>query len=452
MSPSSHSRNLRGRVLATVATVAVVTGGALGYRQITSGGSPPAGTANMWVQSGGGTCSRSATPRDLASSGSSPDSICGSFDQANDVCANNDAVLVAAGNYAYQLLSGSNSRSTFCNFTAASGQTVHVAAMDVPSGANWMTFKDMADVSGETINGSLTCSDQSICIVGDNITLDNFDITGPYAQLSIDGCNNCIFKNSDFGTSGNTTSIHCPASGAPQPQGAPFTVANDNNLLITKNNFWQFFGEDPQCGTHLETIRFWDSSDGVTVSSNYFVPGSGDDTSRLSSSQTDNFTDNTNFYILNNYFGELQSGHAAPDMIFGDNHACNHFVFAYNFLANGLGDYCQSETNMWAIGNTGTNAGGCEFGGSGAVNTGNLWSANSHGSCAGNSWVGGTCTNYVCDYSAYNLNADGYHLTASSPAINAGENTYCTSLLSNLDIDAHQRSGVCDAGPDEYGN
>jgi hypothetical protein len=365
--------------------------------------------ANFWVDANGGTCTRSATPAAYNDA-----AACSSFDAVNDKCQNNDLALVKAGNYAYQDLTGLNSRSSACTIQGALGETVHVAAMTVESGSGYLTFKDMSDISGATINGSLDCSDQSVCLFGDHVTLDNFDITGPYAQLDINGCDGCTLKNSNFGTSGNTTSLHCPASGAPQSKGAPLTSANNTNLLIDHNNFWQFFGEDPACGTHLETMRFWDSNDGVTISNNYFAPGGGDDTSRISSSQTDSFPDNKNMYILNNYFGELQAGHAAPDMIFGDNHACNHFVFAYNFMANGITDYCSSDTNMWAIGNTGGNSGGCLFGGSGAVNV-------------------------------------GYHLTASSPAINAGENTYCSSLLNNLDIDGGTRTGVCDAGPDEFG-
>lgn len=98
----------------------------------------------------------------------------------------------------------------------------------------------------------------------------------------------------------------------------------------------------------------------------------------------------------------------------------------------------------------GTNAGGCLFTGTGAVNTSNLWSATSHGTCAGDAWVNGTCTSFVCNYSTYNLAGDGYHLTSTSPSRNAGETTYCNTYTSLLDIDGDARTGNCDAGPDEY--
>ena len=46
--------------------------------------------------------------------------------------------------------------------------------------------------------------------------------------------------------------------------------------------------------------------------------------------------------------------------------------------------------------------------------------------------------------------ADGYHLQSDSPAIDSGETTECMALTGGVDIDGEPRTGVCDAGPDEY--
>jgi hypothetical protein len=51
---------------------------------------------------------------------------------------------------------------------------------------------------------------------------------------------------------------------------------------------------------------------------------------------------------------------------------------------------------------------------------------------------------------AYAFAGDGYHLTGSSPSIDAGQAS--CPLAGGEDIDGHPRSGTCDAGPDEYGN
>jgi hypothetical protein len=51
---------------------------------------------------------------------------------------------------------------------------------------------------------------------------------------------------------------------------------------------------------------------------------------------------------------------------------------------------------------------------------------------------------------AYEQADDGYHLTASSPAIDAGDEELCARYTGGRDIDGDRRSGRCDAGPDEY--
>jgi hypothetical protein len=91
----------------------------------------------------------------------------------------------------------------------------------------------------------------------------------------------------------------------------------------------------------------------------------------------------------------------------------------------------------------GFNPGGCPVSG---TNTANLWIGRSHGTCAGNTWLSGGPDNW----SSYRLSPDGLHLTSSSPSVNAGETTLCTTWASRLDIEGQARTGTCDAGPDEY--
>jgi hypothetical protein len=45
---------------------------------------------------------------------------------------------------------------------------------------------------------------------------------------------------------------------------------------------------------------------------------------------------------------------------------------------------------------------------------------------------------------------DGFHLTADSPAVDAGQpEAECKRLTGGVDIDGEPRRGTCDAGPDE---
>jgi hypothetical protein len=52
---------------------------------------------------------------------------------------------------------------------------------------------------------------------------------------------------------------------------------------------------------------------------------------------------------------------------------------------------------------------------------------------------------------AYRHDADGFRLTADSPAIDAGQElAACEALTGGVDIDGEPREGRCDAGPEEF--
>jgi len=138
------------------------------------------------------------------------------------------------------------------------------------------------------------------------------------------------------------------------------------------------------------------------------------------------------------------AGFEAPDFSTGE--ACVGIVLAYNFFKDqtgGFSDNCASESGDVYVGNLGFNQGGCPL--KGTV-TGNLWIGETHGDCPGNRWLPGTQD----DWSAYRLAPDGRHLTADSPAIDAGESKLCDEYAHRVDADGQRRSGMCDAGPDEY--
>jgi hypothetical protein len=77
--------------------------------------------ANIWVDTSGGSCIRSATPTAYSDS-----TACGSLDAANDICQGGDTVLVQGGSYPRQTLNGNGvgrSASARCNFDVPSGQS-----------------------------------------------------------------------------------------------------------------------------------------------------------------------------------------------------------------------------------------------------------------------------------------------------------------------------------------
>jgi chitodextrinase len=404
----------------------------------TSACSPPTpGTANLWIDSNGGTCVRDA------GHSYADGTACGSFDGANDKCQNGDLVLVKGGAYPDQTVTGSNARTSACTMQGASGETVDFHTLR--TSGNWLTVKDMLSDTGVTEHlGAAGCS---WCNTGSNITLDNVDFPGKWAAIEISNGDSVTWKNSELGSAGNTADRLCGRDDEPA------RMSNATNVVIDNNVFHPFRGEEnpANCGGgvyHLETWRLWDSNDGVLFSNNHFDDSNGDSSYTISSSMGGcvGCPDNRNLRFVNNYFGEKCCGYAGADVGFGDGRACTGFVFAYNFFHSGgagLFNNCSSQTGMIYVGNMGFNPGGCPVSG---TNTANLWIGTSHGTCAGNTWLSGGPDNW----SSYRLSPDGLHLTSSSPSVNAGETTLCTTWASRLDIEGQARTGNCDAGPDEY--
>lgn len=409
---------------------------------LTAGGSGTPGTANLWVDTNGGTCARQSVAGPYSDAGA-----CATFDAANDKCQNGDLTLVKPGDYPDQSVSGSNSRSSACTIQGSSEGEVRIATLQTLG--DWLTVKDMVNRIGETAHEASVgvAIDQQ----GDHVTLDNVDATGPYAAVVFQGTNaNSAWINSELGTEGNAIERVCVQDNL------PMRISSSTDLLIDHVTFWPFLpDEDPgRCGggvMHLETIRMWDTNDGVTFSNNVFAAGDGSQSARISSSVggcgPPTCPDNKNIWIIQNAFLDICCGYAAPDVIYGDNRACVGWVFAYNLFTNGqagIQDYCSSQTGMVMVGNEAFNSGGCPITG---TNIANLWVATTHGSCSGNAWLTDASP---LDWSAYVFDTDGYHLTASSPSINAGEGALCATYTGGVDIDGEPRTGTCDAGPDEY--
>lgn len=99
MSPRTPSRNLRNRTLAALATVAVLTGGVVGSRVILDGGGGEPGTANLWVDTNGGSCTRQSTPGDYIDA-----QACSSLNVAYQAASTNDLILIKGGTYGDQTI------------------------------------------------------------------------------------------------------------------------------------------------------------------------------------------------------------------------------------------------------------------------------------------------------------------------------------------------------------
>lgn len=122
----SHLRPLRGRTLAVLAAVAVLSGGAA--RALVhpngGGGGGPITQANLWVDTSGGTCTRSSSPAAYSDA-----AACGSLDAAYQAASCDDTVLVKGGTYGsgdvfYDAGKTTCTSSTRVKLNVASGETV----------------------------------------------------------------------------------------------------------------------------------------------------------------------------------------------------------------------------------------------------------------------------------------------------------------------------------------
>jgi chitodextrinase len=436
---NGSSYTISGLTCGTGFTIGVVAsdaaGNSSGKTQITAStgpcASPPpsSGGANLWIDPSGGSCTRSATT--VAYS----DAAGCTWNGAYQAARSGDVILVKAGSYPVTTIGPTNTALTApVTMQPESGATVNVDSLT--TSGNYVTLKDFTIPTGSNhARGWFNTAS--------NITLDNVDVTGPWANVKITGGNNVAWKNSGLGTPGNTAKRLCA-----QGDGEPMELSDVSNLLLSNIDFYPFQPElgNPVCGPdsnmHLETIRVWDGVTNWRLERSRFHRGDGSGSARVFFSKISG-PDPANITFVNNWFG---SSSGTVSIYLTANSPCNNFVFAYNAWEQGFVDQCTPKNGLVLVGNTGTEPNYLPC--MGTVNTRNLWVWNAAGSCGTDQWV----LDPSNSLGALKYASDGYHLQAGSPAINAGESTLCAQYTGGVDIDGRPRSGTCDAGPDEFGN
>jgi hypothetical protein len=393
-------------------------------------------TANVFVAANGNdngsNCRRFDGVRNPDSAGGS---VCKSLDKAYHVARAGDTVEVAAGSYPPQTIAAkAGAAAPNVLIRPAAGATVSLA--DLVTAGSFLTLRDMTIPTGSNHGRGWQNT-------GSNVTLDNVDVTGPWANVLLTGGSNVTWQNSSLGTPGNTAIRLCQMG-----DHEPMELSNVSNLLLSNIDFYQFHAEtgNPACGPdsnmHLETIRVWDDVNGWRLERSRFHRGDGSNSARVFFSKISG-GDPTNITFVNNWFGD-SSG--SVSIYLTANSACTNYTFAYNAWEEGFIDDCSPKTSLKMVGNTGTQPNYLPC--MGTANIRDLWVWNSAGNCGSDQWLVDSGNSLT----AYKYAADGYHLQANSPGINQGETTECMALTGGVDIDNRPRSGPCDTGPDEYGN
>ena len=391
---------------------------------------PEHGGANLWIDSGGGSCERHAEP-----AGYTSDEACGSLAVAYAKAETGDEIRVKAGAYPPQDLRRSNPRLTGAvTIRPAKGETVTFASLTTDG--DHVTIRNIAIPVGATPRRGWFST-------GSDVTLQNVDISGPEATVDITGGTRVTYRDSDFGTPRNTTIRQC-ATG----NGMPFQVSPARDVLIENVDFHPFIADrGPDCGPdgvlHLETIRIGDDVQDMTISRSRFLEGDGSGTARILQTGAGG-VDTTGLKIVNTWIGPASKGAIGNSVhLAGGSASCEGFVIAYSYWVGGMND-AMCPTKPAYYGNLGTIPDYADCPGSDAAANLWVWSAPKT-DCGTDRWLVDAAM-----LDAYRHAADGFHLTADSPAVDAGQElAACEELTGGVDIDGEPRAGRCDAGPDE---
>ena len=434
-------------------TVAIIVGGATtGYVYSYGTESAPSGnTANIWVDSNGGSCVDNASLTAYVDA-----DACGTFAAALATCDNGDTVYVKTSSaYAGETLTSAagNSRTSACTVESEPGSADIQFSSDFTfgslggNGPDYITIKHVQCGSSTvsfTNEVNLNIYDQS-----NNVVIDDWDC--PFFDLF--DASNVTIRNSDWGPCGSSATRSC----IPRIANSNVTI-NAQGPTIEDSSFhdiWCGTGSSSACSSfHTDGMAVFGSRN-LTLRRVKFYRN--DITNIRFQNNTSNGRTNENVTVENSWFGAPCATTSGTNCTGGtngnsfdiDNEAAA-FTLRFSSFANQT--YPQCTTNV-----CGTTA-------SPAVFLGNIYSV--HGSfCsytkvtmsynATNDWggySGGACvaSDYNGTFPTYtdssNSSSMNFHLTG---ATGGADNLVATGCIAT-DYDQAARAGSnCDAGSDE---
>jgi len=450
-----------------VAVVAVVLGSAavvVGVRVVAGGGGSPAARANLWVDAGGGSCTRQAAP------GSWVDREgCSSFAAACSAAAAGDVVRVKNGTYPGQTLgtdcggtaehritfdaeegaSGCRRQMTFFTTTTTSRFTDCPVAL---TGGLTIQGHDLnvADLSsGGALDFPQSTSDLEARVTATNIHSRGFSANGTDIVLrhgEVGGLWVCSPSNG--GTSGPWTQEDLAHIG--------FDIEHHSVLRITVDGYlfhdlYDISAGKSGCGNpegpHTDCLQIA-QGDSITVKNSQFWNCATSDIQ----SNDDFGPPYTTLRYVGNFFGKVYTGGNGAEIGSGTPGTsqaddCNGTnVVAYNtFSTGGAGNQVCADTGTFVI------EGNLVVGGTSVV----LWSDAGSGPPVidHNVWTSGSLgtNSRTCSprFTGVNSALDGLHLSASDTCARDAGKPGTTIVV--RDIDRATRGSPPEAGADEIG-
>lgn len=393
---------------------------------------PASGNANLWVNT---TAGGSPQPCPTACAYDANKAY-GSIQAAWTAASSGQVIRVRGGTYGPQTVNGNKTSQT--QILADAGVTLGTTSVS----GNFAYLKDFVIDSGANANQGLDSD-------GSDVTYENVQVKGTHAHVGIAG-NRVLWNGGRLGP--RTGQYNTCVRTDPEPviihSGSDITIQH-----VTFDPILVDLAANANC-THLENVRIEGADPGgvhdVKLLFNKFSPGSQDNTSRvLITTSAPGFQEPYNITMAGNFFGKTDASYQI------DWHSnvtnCVGQVIAYNtFDGWDQNVQCNSGSMVW-VGNLGGKAGGACWG----TMSKNVWTSTFNNVCGTDAWVSGG-TNYTSGTGAgtvsntLKFDATTGNLLTGSGAINGGENSYCSSLLGNKDINGATRSGFCDAGSDEF--
>ena len=388
-------------------------------------------TANLWVDRNGGGCTRSgkaAGYRDAAA--------CGSIDAAWDACRPGDSIVIKTGVYGDQAITGDKA-APGCTVRGERGTVIG----DLVTGGAFFTLSNVIIDVGEAKHEGWRVS-------ASNVTLRNVGLHGPFVRVDINKVGNIRWLGGELGTAGRTGGKRVVCRDA-----LPVQVGEADHITFDEITFHPQDADEtpsntPTCissnGFHLEMIRLDGGTSFFTLRNSTFENGDHSGTASIFITEPGGDAEPHDLTFENNFFGTNESVGAFD--VHANVSRCLNFTFAYNTFLQSPGLFqCTSAVNVKWIGNLGANGPSSPCFG---TSTSNVWQDPRRDNCGSDKWVSGT--RGQTDRLGLG-GADGFHVQAGSPAINAGEGSgYCTTMSRDLGGQGRPRGTRCDAGADEY--
>jgi hypothetical protein len=380
-------------------------------------------TANLWIDTNGGTCTRQS-----AAGAYGDAAACSSMQAAIAACTAGDTIRMKSGTYGAQTITATKT-APGCTVIAESSTTVG----RLTTGGAWYELQNMTGA----VNSGWSQSDGA-----NNITCRNCHFSGQETQSW--GIANVVTMGGSSVSNiswigGSLRNFACTNCNSALYVGGPST-----NLLVdgvTFDNVRNTGGS----GNHFEVIRIDGNINGFTLSRSSFT-NSVTSTSTIFMSTWEGLKPQ-NLVFENNFFGDTSApgtGYYHFQANFQGQANCSNWTFRYNTFKGSQGMMvdpasasCGSFSNVIWVGNLGPR-GNCQ----GTAFRSNVWYGSSGAACGATDRVvtspglGGT---------------DGFRLIAGSAAIDAGgSGADCIAT----DHDGNGRpagGGRCDAGAHEYG-